>query len=98
MKSKQKELHYYIYLDKITIEGSEKSFPEELLSIKEQQKIIKAVSALPYPSNTILEEYYFNEKPTREIIQELGINKNKFYKYLDNGKYLLRQQLNGSFY
>jgi DNA-directed RNA polymerase specialized sigma subunit len=85
MKKKQKGLHNYIYLDKPT-------------NSDEELEIKKAVSELPYPVNRILREYYYKGKPSREIILEMGITRNGFYKYLDKGKYLLRQQLNPSVY
>ena len=94
LKSKQKELHYYIYLDKV----SNRELPVELLSNQEQEKIKKAVTTLPYPINTIVEDYFLNEKPSREIMARLQTSQNKFYNYLHKGKFLLRQKLNSAYY
>ncbi len=94
MKPKQKELHYYIYLDKV----NDEELPESFLSEDMQAKIIKAVCELPQPCNAILEDYYYNNKPCREIIQQSGISRNKFYNHLEKGKFLLRQKLNVTYY
>src|ERR1044071_5968470 len=98
MIRKQKELYCYIYLDRVTGVESEKMVPEELVSETEKAKVKKAVKNLPHPCNIILQEYFLAEKPGREIMLQLKISRNKFYNYLDKGKFLLRQELNKSFY
>lgn len=94
MNPKQKELHFYIYEDKVNNE----LLPEKLLSQHQQEKIINAIGKLPGPYNIILQDYYINEKTSGEIMQNLNISRDKFYNYLHKGKFLLRQEVNKSYY
>lgn len=98
MTDKLVELHCHIYQNKLG-EIAESSFlPAELLGAFEQHRIIEAISQLPNPINEVIEAYYIQGKRIKEIGAALQLKTYKVYRCLHQGKYLLRLQLNPSYY
>lgn len=98
MNSKQTELHFHIYQNKLENISDREDLSAEIMGLDTEKKVIKAIKELPGPCNVVLENYFLHEKSSKEIMQDLQISNTKFYNLLHKGKYLLRCQLNPSFY